>query len=157
MIIQDTETLVRTVYSLFNSRQTDVDWLDKITTLASGNSQILNVPLGQIFQGREGLKQYVQGWNTAFPDSSVEITNVVATSDQAAVEFVGRGTHNGVLRSPGGDIQPTERKIELRFCDVYRIHNGQITSLHSYFDLKGLLEQLGNPQASSSQAGSSQE
>jgi predicted ester cyclase len=111
--------------------------------LVSENCESLNAQTGSIRQGKEGFKQRLLNWSTAFPDSSNEITNVVATNDQAAVEFISRGTHSGVLHTLKGDIQPTNRKIELRCCDVYRISNNEIVTLHSYYDALGLKEQLG--------------
>jgi predicted ester cyclase len=143
MIIHDAATLVRTVYSLYNAHQTDADWLDKASMLASENCELVHVPTGHIRRGKEGFKQRLLNWSIAFPDSSIEITNVVATNDQVAVEFISRGTHSGVLHTPKGDFQPTGRKIELGCCDVYRVSSGEVISLHSYSDLLGMYEQLG--------------
>jgi len=153
MIIHDAATLVRTVYSLYNAHQTDAEWLDKTSMLVSENCEAVNAPTGSIRRGKEGLKQRLLNWSTAFPDSSNEITNVVATNDQAVVEFISRGTHRGVLHTPKGDIQPTNRKIELRCCDVYRISNNEIVTLHSYYDALGLQEQLGLTPAQQAQRG----
>ena len=104
MIIHDAATLVRTVYSLYNAHQTDPDWLDKMSMLVSENCEAVNAPTGGIRRGKDGFKQRLLTWSTAFPDSSNEITNVIATNDQAAVEFIARGTQSGVLHTPKGDI-----------------------------------------------------
>ena len=153
MIIHDAATLVRTVYSLYNAHQTDADWLDKASMLASENCELVHVPTGHVRRGKEGFKQRLLNWSIAFPDSSIEVTNVVATNDQAAVEFISRGTHSGVLHTPKGDFQPTGRNIELRCCDVYRISNNEIVTLHSYSDLLGMYEQLGLTPALQEQRG----
>jgi len=143
MIIHDAATLVRTIYSLYNTHQTDPDWLGKTSMLVSENCESVNAPTGSIRRGKEGFQQRLIHWSTAFPDSSNEITNVVATNDQAAVEFIARGTQSGVLHTSKGDIQPTNRKVELRCCDVYRISNNEVVTQHSYYDALGLQEQLG--------------
>ena len=143
MIIHDAATLVRTLHNLYNAHQTDPDWFDKINMLVSDNCEAVNAPTGTIRRGKDGFKQRLIHWSTAFPDSANEITNVVATNDQVAVEFITRGTHTGVLHTPKGDIQPTNRKVELRCCDVYRISNNEVVTLHSYYDVLGLREQLG--------------
>jgi predicted ester cyclase len=153
MIIHDATTLVRTLYSLYNAHQTDADWLDKTSMLVSENCEALNASTGHICRGKEGFKQRLLNWSTAFPESSNEITNVVATNDQVAVEFISRGTQSGVLHTLKGDIQPTDRKIELRCCDVYRISNNEIVALHSYYDALGLREQLGLISAKQEQRG----
>lgn len=54
----------------------------------------------------------------------------------------GRGTHRGVFHSPAGVLQPTGRAMEVRFCDIYRLENGEIVRADSYFDFHGLLKQL---------------
>jgi len=143
MIIHDTATLVRLTYNLYNAHQSDPDWLDKSVLQIDTNCELVNIPTGEILHGREGFRQFLLNWSTAFPDSRVEVINIAATSDQAAVEFMGRGTHTGVLRTPKGDVQPTGRKIDLRFCDVYHTSYGQIISLHSYYDRMTMLQQLG--------------
>ena len=153
MIIHDAATLVRTVYSLYNAHQTDADWLDKTSMLVSENCKSLNAQTGHRRRGKEGFKQRLINWSTAFPESSNEITNIIATNDQAAVEFISRGTHSGVLHTPKGDFQPTGRKIELGCCDVYRVSSGEVISLHSYSDLLGLQEQLGLTPAPQAQGG----
>lgn len=143
MIIHDTATFVRTLYNLYNAHQTDPDWLDKIGLLVSENCESVNAPTGTIRRGKDGFKQRLVHWSTAFPDSANEITNVIATNDQATVEFIARGTQGGVLHTSKGDIQPTHRKVELRCCDVYRMSNNQVVTQHCYYDILGLREQLG--------------
>lgn len=143
MISHDAATVVRLTYDLFNARQNDPDWLDKILLQVDPSCEVVNIPTGEVRHGKEGYKEFLQNWSTALPDSRVEVFNVISTSDQAVVEFTGRGTHTGILRSPKGEIQPTGRKVDLRFCDVYRVRNGQIISMHTYYDSLSLVQQLG--------------
>ena len=143
MSSQDTATTARTPYDLFNKHNSDSKWLDHAAAAASEDCELLNVPLSVTLRGLQGFKQFLQGWATAFPDSKVEITSLFATESQAVVEFIGRGTQTGPLMGPSGEIPPTGRKVELRFCDVHRIKNGKIVSLHSYYDALGLMQQLG--------------
>src|SRR5437660_1337798 len=77
-------------------------------------------------------RKYVLHYRS-FPDTGIEITNLFATEDQAAVEFIGRGTNTGPLHMPTGDVPPTGRAVEMRFCDVYRVSNGKIVSYRSYY------------------------
>ena len=94
-------------------------------------------------RGPDGYKQLILFFEEGFPDSGIEITNLFATEDQAVVEFIGRGTNTGPLHMPTGDVPPTGRTIEMRFCDVYRIRNGKIVNYRSYYDALGFLQQLG--------------
>ena len=119
MSAQDNATLARTLYDAFNARD-----FDRAASAMTEDGELLNVPLGVTFQGHEGAKQFQQGWAMAFPDSKVEVTNLVATDDQVVVEFTGRGTHTGPLHGPAGAIPATGRKLELHFVDVHQIRGG---------------------------------
>jgi steroid delta-isomerase-like uncharacterized protein len=101
------------------------------------------VPTGESYEGKEGYKQYLRGWTDAFPDSATEISAVHAGEDFVVVEFVGRGTHEGTLRSAAGDIPATGRRVEIPSCEVQQVRDGKLPSTCSYFDLAGMLAQLG--------------
>ena len=139
----ETITLVKTLFDLTNSHRTDPAWLDKSLALFDEDCEVLDVPSGVVSRGPEGYKQVILFFEEGFPDSGVEITNLCATEDQAVVEFIGRGTKTGPLHMPTGDVPPTGRAVEMRFCDVYRVSNGKIVSYRSYYDVFGFLQQLG--------------
>ncbi len=138
MSAQNNANLVRTLYDAFNARD-----FDRAATVVARESELLNVPLGVTFRGQEGNKQFQQGWATAFPDGKVEITNLVATDDQVVVEFTGRGTHTGPLAGPAGTIPATGRKLVSQFVDVHHIQNGKIVKSRTYYDVLGMMQQLG--------------
>ncbi len=143
MIVHDVATLVRKLYDLYNTHQSNPDWLDQSLVLVADDFEVLDVPSGMTFRGREGQKQFLMGWATAFPDSTVEITNLAAGESHAVVEFTGRGTHTGTMKTPAGDIRATGRKIEIRFCDVHQIKDGKLSKSHTYYDVLGMMRQLG--------------
>ena len=140
---QHTGTLVQTLYDLMNNHQSDPAWLDKSLTFFAEDCEVIDVPSGMTSRGPDGYKQLILFFEEGFPDSGIEITNLFATEDQAVVEFIGRGTNTGPLHMPTGDVPPTGRLVELRFCDVYRIGKGKIVSYRSYYDALGFLQQLG--------------
>ena len=140
---QDTVTLVETLYDLYNSHQSDLAWLDKSLTFFAEDCEVVDIPSGTTSRGPDGYKQLILFFEDGFPDSGIEITNMFATDDQAVVEFIGRGTNTGPLHMPTGDVPPTGRTVEMRFCDVYRIRNGKIVNYHSYYDALGFIQQLG--------------
>ena len=78
-----------------------------------------------------------------FPDGRVSIDQTVAEGDVVVLQFTGKGTHTGTLRSPGGEIAATGRSVTLQLCDLHELRNGKIRSVHSYFDSASLLQQLG--------------
>jgi steroid delta-isomerase-like uncharacterized protein len=143
MTAQENVTFARSLLDLYNSNQSDPAWLDKSMAAFAADSELIDVPSGRTLPGSEGYKQLVLFFAEAFPGSSVEMTNAFATEDQVVVEFTGRGTNTGPLHMPTGDIPATGRYSELRFCDVVQIRNGKIYSLHFYYDVMTMLQQLG--------------
>jgi steroid delta-isomerase-like uncharacterized protein len=140
---QHTVTLVQTLYDLYNSHQSDPAWLDKSLAFFAEDCEVIDVPSSMTSRGPDGYKQVILFFEEGFPGSRIEITNLFATEDQAVVEFTGRGTNTGSLHMPTGDVPPTGRSVELRFCDAYRIRNGKIVSYRSYYDALGFMQQLG--------------
>jgi ketosteroid isomerase-like protein len=53
------------------------------------------------------------------------------------------GTHNGVLRSPAGDIPPTGRPVTADYIQVLRFRDGKHASFSLMYDRLQMLEQLG--------------
>jgi steroid delta-isomerase-like uncharacterized protein len=99
-------------------------------------------PTGK-FKGKAEILASFKAWKTAFPEANAQVTNQVSEGDQLVSEVVYRGTHSGPLASPMGTIAPTGKPIELRVAIVSRFRNGLIQRERAYFDLAGLMQQLG--------------
>jgi steroid delta-isomerase-like uncharacterized protein len=102
-----------------------------------------SVPAGASFRGPEGYQQFLSVWLTAFPDAKVEVKNIAAGDDFAVAQFTGKGTHKGPLKTPAGDVPPTGKPMAVEFCEVYSLKGGKIASCDLYFDVMGLMKQLG--------------
>lgn len=126
----------------FNDAYNQRDW-DAAAALVAPNATLMNMATGDTFQGPEGARQFLLVWNTAFPQSQVETTEIIAGESGAVIEFIGRGEQTGPLQSAAGTIEPTGRSVEQRFCSVNRIEGGKITESRLYFDLAGMMRQLG--------------
>jgi steroid delta-isomerase-like uncharacterized protein len=138
MSAQDNTVLARRIYQLFSENR-----LDAVLDLVSEDVETVLVPFGQIFHGREGFMQFMQGFKGAFPDIKIAVTNQVATDDQVVTEFTARGTHTGPLQTPAGEVPPTGRTVDFSVCEAWRIKNGRLASLHNYQDAASLMRQLG--------------
>ena len=138
MSARENEAMVREGHAGYNGRDYDA----AVAHYAEDAVRFM-VPTGESFEGREGHKRYLHGWTDAFPDSETEITALHAGEDFVVVEFVGRGTHGGTLRSAAGEIPATGRRVEIPFCEVHGVRDGELVSTRSYFDLAGMLVQLG--------------
>jgi len=130
--------LARAGYDAYNARD-----FERGASNFAEDGEIVNVPFGLSLHGKSGYLQFVQGWATAFPDSKLEVTNVVVDDSGFAVEYTARGTHTGPLQGPNGEIPATGKTAEMRLCDAGTIRNGKIKSIRSYFDSATFMRQLG--------------
>lgn len=131
------EAVVRTVYDAFNDRD-----FDRASSVVSDDAEWTNVPTGETLRGRDGLRQFLQVWDDGFPDGRIEVSSVKSGEGFAVVEFVGRGTNSGPLKTPAGELPPTNRSVELRFCDVIEVSDGRISGGRTYWDMASLMTQL---------------
>jgi steroid delta-isomerase-like uncharacterized protein len=136
---QDNAQVVLDLYDAFNEREI----ARAASTLIADGLVWVSVPFGISFHGPEGYRQFVEGWATAMPDSTVEVTSMVVDGNSVATEFTGRGTHTGPLSTPAGEIPPTGRQVELQFCEVLQLRDGKVVRGHTYFDSITVLRQLG--------------
>lgn len=138
MLPRDNEALVREAHAAYNDHD-----FDRVVSYDADDHEWVTVATEETFWGAEGSKRYLRTWADAFPDTRTEITGVYAGDGSVGVEYTGRGTHEGTLRSSAGDIPPTGRLVEMRFCDVHQVRDGKIYRSYSYFDLADMLIQLG--------------
>lgn len=130
--------LVEANFVAFN----DKDLKTAMSMVADG-AVLLDVPSGEVLYGPDGLASYQTGWQAAFSDARTEITAIVISGNRAAIEFVGRGTHDGVFSTPMGDIQPTGRKVEVQFAAIWEFENEKLTGTRTYYDTATFARQLG--------------
>jgi SnoaL-like polyketide cyclase len=82
-------------------------------------------------------------WYEGFPDGKIEFRSITETDDTVVIEFTGRGTHTGTLRSPMGDIEATGRPMGSS-SDVWSFaSDGTPTQVLTYFDTASMMAQLG--------------
>ena len=99
----------------------------------------------QPLHGKEAVRQYIQGWFSAFPDIKITVTNRLVTEDQVAGEMTFTGTNSGPLQfDPGGPAIPATGKQAIgRATYFVRIKNGKAVEVHTYPDTAGMMMQLG--------------
>ncbi len=89
--------------------------------------------------GREGLKQIITLFRTAFPDLDVTIERMLAEGDQVMVHETIQGTHKGEFFS----IAPTGKQVTAPVMNVYRVADGKIAERWGIVDELSILQQLG--------------
>ena len=92
---------------------------------------------------KDVIRQYLAGFDAAFPDAHFDIEHVIESGDMVAVEGVYQGKHEGPLGLPDGSALPaTGRRVHAPFATVFTVRDGRITSHRPYWDLAGFMAQL---------------
>jgi steroid delta-isomerase-like uncharacterized protein len=115
----------------------------RVRAAFAADCEVVDAASGTTFHGPEGYKRLMRFFAETFPDSREEVTNTFATEDQVVAEGMVRGTATGSRNLPTRALKASGRPGEMRMCHVLQIRNGKIASLHCYYDLTILLEQLG--------------
>lgn len=118
------------------------DW-DAVTRTVGANFVYDEVATHRTVRGINDVLALWKGWAAAFPDSKGTFEATHVAGNTVVVEVTWRGTHTGALRTPGGDIPATGRKIEMRACQVVDIADGKAQRMRQYFDMATMLTQLG--------------
>jgi steroid delta-isomerase-like uncharacterized protein len=98
----------------------------------------------QPFPGKDAIRQYLQGWFSAFPDIKITVTNRVVTEDYVAAELDFLGTNTGALQlAPGASIPATGKTVHGKGTYFVHFKDGKPVEVRSYPDLAGMMMQLG--------------
>jgi len=135
---EDHATVIQALFDAFNKGD-----LVSAASLVTQDFELIDVPAGYTFHGSDGLLQWFQGFLTAGPDAKTEIFNTIVEDDWVATEHIGRFTHTGPLVTPGGEIPPTGRRVEIQIAEFYQMKDGKIRSLRAYYDSATMMRQLG--------------
>lgn len=134
---QDLVALAQKALKLLDERRLD-EWEQTMAPDATF------VAPGAKLQGRAQIRQFVEGFHRAFPDVSHRVDRLLVAGDTLVLEGVFLGTHSGVLHTPGGDIPPTGRRVEVREAQIVTVgKDGLGVSFSTYFDRFEMMLQLG--------------
>ncbi len=89
----------------------------------------------------EDLKGWFGGLFRAFPDFAMEVTDMVAYGDKAAVRWRATGTFTGPGRFEG--LAPTGASVELEGLDLLTISDGEIVENRAYTNATEMARQMG--------------
>jgi steroid delta-isomerase-like uncharacterized protein len=89
--------------------------------------------------GREGHKQILAAFHSAFPDLNVTTEDIVNEGEKVVSRWTARGTHNGELLG----IAPTGNGVTIKGIDVLRVAEGRIVERWSQFNSLEMMQQLG--------------
>ena len=93
----------------------------------------------QAGKGGIGSKQFINEFFKAFPDWRTTIEHIVAENDLVVAFLNGSGTHKGEFNG----IPPTNKPVNIRSAELYKIENERITGHWYVMDQLNLLKQMG--------------
>ncbi len=139
MSVEDNLRVIERMVRAYNTR----DW-DLVEKLHSKSVVGVSPDRPEPRKGREAIREEFIAFATAFPDSRLRMTRSFGQKDWVSGEFSFAGTHSGPLAGPGGQSIPaTNRPLLMKYAVVYKLKGGEITERHEYFDLMGMMAQLG--------------
>src|SRR5947209_9427623 len=95
--------------------------------------------LPEPIRGKDGMRGFVTGLRTGFPDLHFTIERLAAEGDKAAARWFIEGTHNG----PFLGMPPTGNHIKDQGVDVFVFAGGKIAEIWVNENDLGLMKQLG--------------
>ena len=138
MSVEENKAVVRVVFDGFNARD-----FDRVAAICAADFVLEDLPAGLSLRGPEGMRQWLQTWVDAAPDAHAALERIVGEGDWVATEHHGTATHTGPLRTPGGEVPPTGRTLDLWFAENYQLRDGKLARMRVYYDGAAVLRQLG--------------
>jgi len=113
--------------------------MDRLLPLFTEDLVYEDVTMGAVNRNAAELRAFGEGFFSAFPDVTFELTSASADGARGGAEWIMRGTHKGDL--PG--MPATGRRIEVRGASVFEFRGDKISRCSDYWDMATLLKQLG--------------
>lgn len=93
----------------------------------------------QAVAGPADIKEYVEVYQTAFPDLWYEVTAVQAGEAEIRVRWTATGTHESDLFG----IEATGEAFSVEGIDIFEIAEGRITAVYAQWDTLKMVQELG--------------
>ena len=93
-------------------------------------------------RGPEGIRHTVTMLRAAFPDLRFTIEQVIVEDETIAARWTARGTHQGALRGPMGNMPATGRPVTFQGITMGRVADGKAGASWVISDQLGLLRQI---------------
>src|SRR3954469_13131640 len=96
---------------------------------------------GETLDSKAAVVAYFDGLYAAIPDFRLEIVEITAQGDRAAVQWHITGTFAGPGNFQG--LEPTGARLDITGCDVLRARDGKVAWIDAYVDNMAIGVQLG--------------
>jgi predicted ester cyclase len=133
MSTEQNKTFVLQMYGEFDTG--NLDTLEEFTV----PNFVTYVPGAPGPLDRDGFKQFLLTFYSAFPDGHHVFDEVIAEEDKVVTIGSFRGTHEGELQG----IPPTGKQLKLSVIHVDRIEGGKLVEHRGVANIMDLMQQLG--------------
>jgi len=133
-----------------NVRLVERAWVDSINSRSKENfldlheeSTVLYDPTLGSLKGRQALGKMWTGLFSMFPDYQIRRVRSFGQDDWVCLEVEESGTMKGPIHAGPKEIQPTGKSFKIPSSIICRVDEGHIGEVRIYFDVLGLMAQLG--------------
>jgi ketosteroid isomerase-like protein len=131
------EAAVRNAYAVAERKDLE-DWISLFTP----DGVFTDNSVGATYRGRD-LAYPVRNYGTAFSNMHRELNRTYADGNVVVVQLALRGTHDGPLQTPFGELPPTGKQMDAPCCDVFELEDGKIKRFDCYPEGSVIFAQLG--------------
>lgn len=89
--------------------------------------------------GPDDIKEYVEVYQSAFPDLWYSVERVSRGDDEIHVEWSATGTHESDLFG----MEPTGEAFRVEGIDLFVVEDGRITDIRAQWDTLKMVQELG--------------
>jgi steroid delta-isomerase-like uncharacterized protein len=118
------------------------DW-DRFRSTLSGDCVYDEPGTQRHVEGQDAIIELNRGWKETFSDAHGTVERAVGANGTVTVEIIWEGTQSGALPTPTGEVAPSNRRVKVKAAQVFDIEGDKIKEAHHYFDMAGMLQQLG--------------
>ncbi|MGE0703389.1 MAG: ester cyclase [Vicinamibacterales bacterium] len=118
--------------------------VDTFLSFYAPEAMITDPQYPEALQGIAAIRKDMEDFLRALPDLKFTVDTRVDDGQTVAFEGTCRGTHNGPMATPQGEIPATGRPVTMRFAAFVRLSpDGRIAQERRYYDVAGVIQQLG--------------
>ncbi len=138
MQLSDTTQEIRErIVRLHTESENQHDLVATVSTFARPRYEVMATD--ESHDGEMAVHRFLQETLTAFPDFSLETRQLYHTNSAVIVEARFCGHHEGVWRG----LPPTGRAVDYPMCNIFVFEETDLVTERLYFDLAGIMRQLG--------------
>jgi steroid delta-isomerase-like uncharacterized protein len=128
------------------------DW-DRFRATLTDDSVYDELATQRHIEGADAIVDANRGWKEAFPDARGTVERAVESDGTVTLEITWEGTQTGPLEMPTGELPPSSRHAVVKAVEVFDVEGDKIRESHHYFDMMGLLSQIGAMERAGAAAG----